>query len=117
MPIAPPWPRRLLIAGLSLTLAGALDPMEGSIVILAGIALAAFAARAVRSDHRRLLYFALASAAIGVGALWGLSGAGGFGGATGRTTLWWFAVVPYPVGFLLAVIGSVRALRAGPATS
>lgn len=113
MDITSPWPRRLLIAGLVVTIAGALDPMEGSIVILAGIAALAIAAHLGRSSHRRLLVAALVLAAVGITALWGLSAVGGFGGRTGRTTLWWFALVPYPIGWVMAVAGGIRAWRDG----
>jgi len=106
-----PWPRRLLIAGIVAMFAGFLDPMEGSIVILAGVALAAFAARALHSRYSTVLYWALALTFTGVGALWGWSAVGGFGGPSGRSMWWILTLVPYPIGFLMGVIGSIRALR------
>ena len=110
-----PWPRRLLLAGTIAMFVGVLDPLEGSIVILAAVAVAAFAARALHSRHAHLLYWALAFTFVGVAMLWGLSAVGGFGGPSGRTMWWAMTLVPYPIGFLLGVIGAIRALRdSGP---
>jgi hypothetical protein len=67
-----------------------------------------------KSGHRRLVYWALILVAIGVGVLWGMSSIGGVGGDTGRP-MWWAAVLlPYPVGFILAVVGAFRQLREPP---
>lgn len=110
-----PWPRRLLIAGIVAMFVGFLDPMEGSVVILAGVALAAFAARALHSRYSPVLYWALALTFAGVAALWGWSAVGGFGGPSGRSMWWALTLIPYPIGFLMAVFASIRALRgSGP---
>lgn len=106
-----PWPRRLLLIGTIAMFVGLLDPMEGSVVILAGVALAALAARALHSRYSSVLYWALALTLGGVGALWGWSAVGGFGGPSGRSMWWILTLVPYPIGFLIGVIGSIRALR------
>ncbi len=105
------WSRILVIAGLVATLAGALDPLEGSIVILLGTSLLALAAWIGGSQHRRLLYWSFALVAVGVGALWGMSALGGVGGPTGRSMWWLLVLAPYPVGWVMAVIGAVRQLR------
>jgi hypothetical protein len=53
--------------------------------------------------------------AIGVGALFGLSSIGGFGGTTGRSMWWGLLIAPYPIGWLMAlaagVVGLVRLLK------
>jgi hypothetical protein len=97
-------------------IAAALDPLEGSIVILAGVAMAAIAAYGLESRYRRHLAAALVLTAVGVAAMWGLSAVGGFGGDSGRTNLWWFAIVPYPIGWLLAIVAGLRAWRDGRST-
>lgn len=94
-------------------LAAALDPMEGSVVIVIAIALTALAAGQGRSPHRRLVYAGLALAAFGVGALWGLSALGGFGGDSGRSIWWGLTLIPYPAGWALALTGGVKAWRDG----
>jgi hypothetical protein len=106
-----PWPRRLLIAGMVAMVAGALDPLEGSVVILLGSVLAAVGARLGRSRHRVLLYWSLILVSVGVGVMWGISAVGGFGGNTGRTLWWWLALVPYPVGWVMGLVGVVKSLR------
>jgi hypothetical protein len=110
------WSRVLGIAGFVAMLVGAIDPLEGSVVILAGVGLAALGARLGMSRHRKLLYWAFGLALVGVGAVWGLSVVGGIGGNTGRS-IWWALVIaalviaPYPVGWILGIIGGLKRLR------
>ena len=103
--------RTLVIAGLVLMLAGALDPLEGSVVILGGSALAAAGAFFGKSRRYRLQVTASVLIAIGVAALFGLSALGGAGGSTGRS-MWWLAIcVSYPVGWVIGLVGAVALLR------
>jgi len=104
------WPRRLLFVGLAALMLGTADPLEGSLVILAAAALLAGAAFAGRVAARRQLAWALALVALGVGTLWGLSAVGGFGGHTGRSNWWALLLLPYPIGWLLALSGALRSL-------
>lgn len=110
-PASSPWPRRLLIGGLVLMIAAAIDPLEGSVVILTGVALAAAAAHRLHSQYRRQLLAALALTTVGVAALWGVSALGGFGGDTGRSNWWVVPMLPYPIGWMLAIAGAARELR------
>ena len=103
--------RMLVIAGVGLMLAGALDPLEGSVVILGGSGLVAVGAFVGRSRRYKLQVTAFVLIAIGVAALFGLSALGGVGGNTGRS-MWWLAIcVSYPVGWVIGLAGAVRALR------
>ena len=114
------WPRILLIAGLVAMVAGALDPLEGSIVIVAGAALAALGALLGRSRQRVLLGWAFVLVAVGVGTMWVMSAYGGLGGDTGRSLWWALVLIPYPVGWVMGLVGTIRTLRArtaGPAPS
>jgi hypothetical protein len=104
--------RVLAISGLVLMLLGALDPLEGSVVILAGSALAAVGAFLGRVRSYRLALTALALVAVGVAALFGLSALGGVGGNTGRSLWWLLLCVPYPVGWALGLVGAAQQLRA-----
>jgi hypothetical protein len=104
--------RILVIAGLVAMLIGAIDPLEGSLVILPGTGLVALGARLGRSKHRKLLYWSLVLVAAGFGALWGLSALGGIGGSSGRSKGWALVLLPYPVGWFMGVIGALLDLRA-----
>ena len=100
-----------LIIGLVLMVLGAIDPLEGSVVIVLGTVLTALGATLGASRERRLLRWAFFLVAIGVGALWGLSAVGGVGGNSGRAMMWLAVVLPYPVGWLLGIVGAIRAIR------
>ena len=106
--------RLLLIAALVIMIVAVIDPLEGSVVILAGAVLAAFAAVKLDSPHRIPACAGAALMAVGVSALWGLSALGGFGGDTGRSHLWWIALVPYPIGWIVSLVSAAMAVRDWP---
>jgi len=87
-------------------LAGILDPLEGSVVILAGsglVTLGTFLGDTGRSLRVAwICIFILIS--VGVGAMFELSAVGGFGGATGRSTWWGLPILPYPVGRIMGMV-------------
>lgn len=105
------WSKVLAWVGLAAMGVGALDPLEGSLVILPGAALAAAGAWLGGSRFARLLGWALALVAVGVGAMFGLSALGGVGGSSGHPAWWALVVAPYPAGWVLGLVGSVRRLR------
>ena len=86
---------------------GALDPLEGSLLILPGSALLALGGY-LGGTERRVLAWRVGSFVLlllGVGALWGISMVGGFGGSTGRSNAWGLLILPYFIGWSLAVWG------------
>jgi hypothetical protein len=101
------WSRVLIIVGSIAMLAGAVDPMEGSLVILPGSGLVALGTFLGHSERRLIAYrlgvFILI--AIGVGALWGLSQVGGFGGHSGRSMWWGVLILPYLIGWSMGIWG------------
>lgn len=103
----------LVFVGLSAMVGGVLDLMEGSVVILAGIALVTIGAALTRSRYMSLLYGSLACVAVGVAALWGLSAVGGFGGTSGRSSWWGLLILPYPIGLIAGLVAAARKLREG----
>jgi apolipoprotein N-acyltransferase len=107
------WSRILVIVGLVAMAIGAIDPLEGSLVILAGTGLVALGALIGNSRHRILLNWSFILVAVGVGALWGLSALGGFGGQSGRSNWWVLILLPYPVGWIMGLVGAIRRLREG----
>ena len=108
------WSRILAVVGLVAILVGAIDPLEGSLLILPGTGLLALAGWLGISQHRRLLYWSFALVAVGVGEVWGLSAIGGLGGSTGRSMWWALLLMPYPVGWVMALVGAIRGLREIP---
>jgi hypothetical protein len=105
--------RILIIAGLVAMVIGALDPLEGSLVILPGTIAAALGARLAGSRDPTFLYWGAVLVTVGVGTMWGMSAIGGLGESTGRSLWWALLLLPYPVGWVLGLIGAARALRQG----
>ena len=105
------WGHVLLIIGLIAMLVGALDPLEGSLIILPGSGIAALGALLTRGRRRKLVYWGFALIAVGVGAMFVLSAFGGTGGRTGRSNWWLLVVLPYPVGWVTALAGVLLNLR------
>ena len=93
-------------------MAGVIDPLEGSFVILAGSVLVALGARLGKSRRMKLIRWSYALVVVGVAALWLLSARGGVGGGHAGRANWWLLVcVPYPIGWVLDIVGAVRVLR------
>ena len=103
--------RILTIIGLTAMVIGVVDPLEGSLVILPGSGILALGAFLGRSRHRKLIYWSFALVAAGVGALLGLSALGGLGGRNGLSYWWGLLISPYPVGWILGIVGAVKRLR------
>lgn len=108
------WSRILVIAGSIAMLVGVLDPMEGSLVILAGSGLVTLGTFLSNSGRRMLIYwiwvFLLIS--VGVGALFGLSAIGGIGGKSGHSMWWGVLTLPYPVGWIMGIVSLlIRLIR------
>lgn len=99
------WSRILVIVGGIAMLIGAIDPLEGSLIILPGSGMVALGTLLGKSRHRLVVYWVwvFILIAVGVGALWGLSAVGGIGGTSGRSMWWGLVLLPYPIGWLLGV--------------
>lgn len=98
------WTRIVFITGIILLVIGALDPLEGSIIITLGSAFVALAAFATHDRHFRIFMTAFIMIAVGVAAMFYMSSLGGFGG--GSSVSWWWAVLilPYPAGWFTEII-------------
>lgn len=99
--------RIAVIAGSIAMLVGAIDPMEGSLLILIGSGLIALGTFLGKSERQLIVYrtWTFVLIAIGVGALWGLSAVGGFGGPSGKPIWWGVLILPYLAGWLMAMWG------------
>ena len=110
--------RLLVIIGLVGMVIGALDPIEGAFLILPASGVAALGGGLARTRHRRLLYWACGLVAVGLGVMIVFTALGGIGGRSGRSMWWGLLLLPYPVGWILGIAGSIlslRDIRRGPA--
>ena len=98
------WLQAGFILGVVLFLLGTLDPMEGSILILAGSVLLAAVSYSFRDPHYKWYRLAAILILIGVMCLWILSGLGGFGGVNGLGYGWAILILPYPLGWLMLLV-------------
>lgn len=98
------WLQAGFILGVFLFLLGTLDPLEGSILILAGSVLLAVVTHRFGDPHRKWYRLAAGLIAFGVAALWLLSGLGGFGGTSDLAYGWALFIAPYPIGWLLLLV-------------
>jgi len=101
------WSRVLVIAGSIGMVVGAIDPLEGSILILPGSGLVALGTYLSHSERRFTAYrtWVFILIAIGVGAMWGLSSVGGVGGDSGRSMWWGVLILPYLIGWSMGIWG------------
>ncbi len=98
------WLQAGFILGVVLFLLGTLDPLEGSILILAGSVLLAVVTYHFGDAYHKWYRLAAILILFGVIALWILSALGGFGGEGGLGFGWGFLILPYPVGWLMLLV-------------
>ena len=108
MSVVPWWHYVLLVLGTLCMLVGAVDPLEGSVIILPGVAMVALETFLGGSRYTRLLARASALVGLGIVALFGLSAFGGLGGPKGLSWWWGALLLPYPVGWIMGLVGAIR---------
>ena len=98
------WIRIIYILGIISLIAGALDPLEGSVIIAVGSALIALSTRLAHDRNRRIFLTTSIMIITGVSFMFYFSSLGGFGGTS--TLSWWWAtlIIPYPIGWLINII-------------
>lgn len=98
------WPPALHIIGLVTFILGTLDPMEGSVIIVAGSILITVAS--YLSHDRHLKYFLIASSMLitGVSLLFYFSSLGGFGDPPYLSRWWALMLLPYPAGWIMMIV-------------
>lgn len=115
------WSRILIIVGGIAMLVGALDPLEGSLIILLGSGLVTGGICVGNGEPglRNYWILILSLIAIGVGAMVGLSAVGGIGGSRGHSMWWGLLILPYPIGWVMGIVNllfeMVRRFRRRPA--
>ena len=106
------WSRVLKWAGCLAMMFGTIDPLEGSVLILPGSGLVALGVYLGGRGRRIVLYWlsVFILIAIGVGAMFALSAVGGIGGRSGHSMWWGMLILPYAVGWLMALAGGIVGL-------
>lgn len=98
------WLRIAQYAGVAAVIAGALDPLEGSVVILAGSIILAIVHQIKHDPQRKWFLLAAAMIVVGVFFLFYFSNLGGFGGSSTLSWWWGMLILPYPIGWLVLII-------------
>jgi multisubunit Na+/H+ antiporter MnhB subunit len=98
------WTRIIFIIGVIALIIGAIDPLEGSVVIAAGSGFLALSTYLTSDRHQKIFLASLIMILIGVSFMFYLSSLGGFGGKS--TLSWWWGtlILPYPFGWILSII-------------
>jgi len=101
-------PHILFILGVVAVLLGAIDPLEGSIVVLLGGIFLALSTHFMQDPYRKTLLLAAVLMVIGVAVMWGFTALGGIGG-TSPYPLWWgILILPYPIGWVICLYALIR---------
>ncbi len=106
------WSRVLKVVGGLAMLVGTADPLEGAMLILPGSGVVATGVYLGTKERRTVRYWTwvFLLIALGVGAMFAVSSMGGIGGTSGRSMWWGVLMLPYPAGWLMALVGGVVAL-------
>lgn len=100
----------LVVLGLLAMLVGAVDPLEGSFVILPGSGAVALGSLLGKSRYHRLLTCTFVLIFAGVAAMVVLSVLGGIGGNSGRSLWWGLFVLPYFLGWVVGLVAGILGL-------
>lgn len=98
------WAHVVFIIGVVALILGAVDPLEGSVLILAGIILVAISSYIKNDRHRKIFLTLMIMIAFGVFFLFYLSSLGGFGGSSILSWWWGILILPYPIAWLTSII-------------
>jgi len=98
------WIRITYIIGIIALIAGAIDPLEGSVIIVGGSALIALSTQLTHDRHRRIFLITSVMITMGVCLMLFFSSLGGFGGASTLSWWWCLLILPYPIGWLITII-------------
>jgi len=98
------WVHIIYIIGVIALVIGILDPLEGSVVIVAGSILVALSTTLTHDRYRKIFLASLIMIVFGVFFLFYFSSLGGFGGKS--TLSWWWGTLtlPYPFGWIMSIV-------------
>jgi hypothetical protein len=98
------WLHVIFISGIVALIIGAIDPLEGSVVIAIGSALLALSTHLTHDRHRKIFLVSLIMILIGVFFMFYFSSLGGFGGTSTLSWWWGILILPYPIAWLTTII-------------
>ena len=98
------WVRITYLIGVVALIAGALDPLEGSVAIVAGNIALAFSTFLSKDRHFKIFLSTAIMIIAGVSFLFYFSSLGGFGGTSTLSWWWGLLILPYPIGWLINII-------------
>jgi len=98
------WRKALYWTGAAAVIAGAIDPLEGSVVILSGSILLTISMMAAPAFRWRRYLMASLLILIGVFFMFYFSWLGGWGGDSSLSWWWLILVLPYPAGWIFNLI-------------
>jgi len=96
--------RTLYRIGVVVMIIGAIDPLEGSVLILGGNLLLVISLFMTKDRHKKHFLTTLILIAVGVFFLFYLSSLGGFGGTSDLSWWWGTLILPYPAGWIFAIV-------------
>ena len=102
------WTRVIYILGVVALLIGAIDPLEGSVLIMTGSALVALSAYVTSDRHSKIFTVSLTMIVFGVVFMFYFSSLGGFGGASNLSWWWSLLILPFPMGWLTIITVLIR---------
>lgn len=98
------WKKVAFTTGAVFMVAGAFDPLEGSVIIAAGSILVYISTNFSNDKHHHLFLASMIMILFGVYFLFYFSLLGGFGGKSSLSKWWGLLIVPYPAGWSLSIV-------------
>lgn len=98
------WIQIVFIIGVIGIIAGALDPMEGSVVIAIGSILLAIASYLKNDRHKNYFILYAALILVGVFFLFFWTSLGGIGGTSAYSMWWGLTMITYPIGWIATIV-------------
>jgi len=98
------WLKALYLLGVIALVFGAIDPLEGSVVVLAGSLCLAISTYLLQDRYWKSFLILLLLIAIGVIAMFVLSQFSDVVNQSDKSRWWLALILPYPIGWLISVI-------------
>ncbi len=97
----------LYVSGIFALIIGLMDPLEGSVVIAVGSVFVVISTYLQKDKLRKIFLTSMILIVIGVLIMFYISSLGGFGGNANLSAYWGLSILPYPIGWLIAIIAII----------